>query len=74
MTTPIKYDLSKDEILYLIDQFVFSRRDRDMLTDRLIDGMTYDELSRKYYISVRQIKNIVHRNKDIIFSHADRLP
>ena len=69
-----EYDLSRNDIEYLINQFIFSRRDRDMLFDRLIDGMTYDELSKKYYMSVRHIQNIVHRNKEIIFSHVDKLP
>ena len=67
-------DLSRDEILYLINQFIFSRRDRDMLVDRLLDGMTYDELAGKYYMSPRHIKNLIHKNKEIIFSHIDRLP
>ncbi len=74
MSIPPKYDLSRDEINYLIEQFVFSRRDRQMIHDRLIDGMTYEELAEKYYMSVRQIKNIIHKNKDIVFSHVDRLP
>ena len=67
-------DLSRDEILYLINQFIFSRRDREMLVDRLIDGMTYDELAGKYYMSARHIKNLIHKNKEIVFSHIDRLP
>lgn len=74
MSIPPGYDLSRDEITYLIQQFIFNRRDRAMLFDRLIDGMTYEELAGKYYMSVRQIKNIVHKNKDIVFSHIDRLP
>lgn len=74
MSVPPQYDLSRDEICYLIEQFVFSKRDRQMIRDRLIDGMTYEELAEKYYMSVRQIKNIVHKNKDIVFSHVDRLP
>lgn len=67
-------DLSRDEITYLIDQFIFSRRDREMTKDRLLDGMTYEELASKYYMSVRQIKNIIHRNKGIVFDHIHRLP
>lgn len=70
----IKYDLSRDEIVYLAQQFIFSRRDRDLILDRLLEGMTYDELSEKYFMSPRHIKNIVHKNKEIIFSHIDRLP
>lgn len=52
----------------------FERSQREMLKDRLLDGMTYDELSRKYYMSVRHIKSLIHRNKEIVFTHVDRLP
>lgn len=74
MSVPPPYDLSRDEIVYLIEQFIFSRRDRSLSYDRLIEGMTYEELASKYYMSVRHIKNLIHKNKDIIFSHVDRLP
>ena len=67
-------DLSRDEIVYLIQQFIFSKRDRQMTYDRLIDGLTYSELGRKYFMSERHVKNIIHKNKEIVFSHADRLP
>ena len=67
-------DLSRDEIVYLIQQFLFSRRDRSMTYDRLIEGMTYEELAEKYYLSVRQVKNIIHKCKESVFSHVDRLP
>jgi len=74
MSIPSKYDLSRDEIVHLINQFIFSRRDRDMTKDRLLEGMTYEELAEKYFMSVRHIKNIIHKCKDIVFSHVDRLP
>ena len=74
MSIPPKYDLSRDEIVYLINQFVFSKRDREMITDRLLDGLTYEQLAEKYYMSVSQIKNIIHKTKDKVFSHIDRLP
>lgn len=74
MSIPPKYDLSRDEIVYLIQQFIFSKRDRSLTYDRLIEGMTYEQLAEKYYMSVRQIKNIVHKNKEIVYSHVDRLP
>ena len=66
-------DLSRDDIVFLIQQFVFSRRDRQVIYDRLIDGLTFDELAFKHSLSVRQIKNIVRKNKEIVFGHVDRL-
>ncbi len=67
-------DLSRDEIVWLIQQFVFSKRDRTIIYERLIDGLTFDQLSAKHNLSVRQVKNIVRKNKDAVFSHVDRLP
>lgn len=67
-------DLSRDQIVYLINQFIFNARDRNLTYDRLIEGMTYDELSSKYFMSVRHVQNLIHKNKDIVFSHVDRLP
>ena len=69
-----KFDLSKDDIVYLIEQFVFNKRDRDLAYDRLIDGVTFDELTEKYHLSDSQVKVIVKRTREIVFSHADRLP
>ena len=69
-----KYDLSRDEIVFLIQQFVFNKRDRDLIYDRLIDGLTISELSDKYSLSDSQVKVIIKKTRDIVFSHADRLP
>lgn len=67
-------DLSRDDIVWLIEQFVFSRRDRLIIYDRLIDGLTFEQLSEKHDLSVRQVKNIVQKTKKIVFGHIDRLP
>ena len=69
-----RFDLSKDEIVFLIEQFVFNKRDRDLIYDRLIDGVTFENLASKYQLSDSQVKVIVKRTKEIVFSHADRLP
>ena len=67
-------DLSRDDIVWLIQQFVFSKRDRQVIYDRLIDGLTFEQLASKHDLSVRQVKNIVRKNKDIVFGHIHRLP
>lgn len=67
-------DLSRDDIVWLIEQFVFSKRDRSVIYDRLIDGLTFEQLSEKHDLSVRQVKNIVQKTKEIVFGHVDRLP
>ena len=54
-----RFDLSNSEIDYLIDQWIRNERDRVILKDRLINGMTFERLAEKYGMSVRQIQNIV---------------
>lgn len=46
--------------LEMIEQWIFNAEHRKILKDRLIDGMTYPDLSEKYNKSVRQLKNIVY--------------
>lgn len=53
----------------LINQWIFNKKNREIIHDRLIDGMTHTELSKKYGISVRQIKNIVYECSDTLSEH-----
>ena len=57
------------EIIKIIDDRIHSERDRDILKRRLIDGLSYDELSNEFHLSSRQIKNIVYKKQEIIFKH-----
>ena len=60
---------SRSEIAHLIDEWVFSKRDREIMSDRMLDGLTYDELANKFCLSPQRLKVIVRVNKDKIFSH-----
>ena len=57
------------EIIKIIDDCIHSERDRDILKRRLIDGLSYDELSNEFHLSSRQIKNIVYKKQETIFKH-----
>ena len=63
-----RFDLSNFEIDYLIDQWIRNERDRAILKDRLINGMTFERLAEKYGMSVRQIQNIVYKSMDRLVS------
>ena len=52
---------TNSKMAFLIDEYIHSARDRDILKDRLFNGLTYSELEDKYHISERQIKRIVKR-------------
>lgn len=64
-----RFDISNSEIDYLIDQWIRNKRDRAMLKDRLIDGMTYERLAEKYDLSTQQVKNIVYKAMDRLERH-----
>lgn len=65
-------NLSRTELEQLIDEWIVGRnaeRNRAILKRRLCDGLTYDKLAEEFDLSVRQIKNIVYRCEDKLFSH-----
>lgn len=63
-----RFNLSNSEVCYLIDQWIRNERDRAILKDRLINGMTYERLAEKHDMSVRQTKNIVYKATEKLVS------
>ena len=62
---------SRSELDKLIDEWILGRnaeRDRKILRRRLFDGITYERLAEEFDLSVRQVKNIVYKGEDKIFS------
>ena len=55
MKKPIP-DLSRTEIEHLIHEWVFNQRDRAILSRRLLDGLTFEELSYEFNLSVQGVK------------------
>lgn len=62
-------DLSRSEIEFLIDEWIFSERDRKILKRRLLDGICYEPLAEEFELSVRQTKNIVYKAEEKLFKH-----
>lgn len=63
------YDLSRSEWEELIDQYIFSSRDRYILKVNLLDGNTYEQVAELVDMSPRQIARIVPRLQDKLFKH-----
>ncbi len=55
--------MSNSELSAFIDEWVPSKRNRDILKERLIDGIKISILAEKYELSDRQIKNIIKKFK-----------
>lgn len=60
-------EYSNTDMSKAIDEYIHSDRDRQILKSRLVDGLTYDELSDKYHLSARRVKTIVYRAQDGLF-------
>ena len=56
-----RYNLSRSELQYLIDQWIFNEMDRLILADRLLNGLTLENLAGKYDISVTSVKDRLYR-------------
>lgn len=67
--TTESYNLSRDELQRVIDQWIFNERNRAILSDRLFNGTTYERLAEKYGLSTQQVKNIVYKAMDRLEKH-----
>lgn len=58
--------LSVSETEKLINEWIFSERNRSILKRRMLDGITYERLAEEFDMSVSQIKRIVKECKKSI--------
>lgn len=63
-------NLSCKDVGELIDSWVFSERDRNILRRRFIDGIHLETLAAEFDLSVSQIKRIVNRGRQTILSQC----
>ena len=62
---------SRSEIETSIDEWIIGRnaeRNRAILKRRLIDGIKYEQLAEEFDLSVRQVKNVVYKAEQKLFS------
>ena len=62
-------NMSRTEAEHLINEWIFSIRDRDILRRRIFDGLTFEELSEEFNLSVQRTKAIVYQNIDRLLIH-----
>ena len=65
-------DISRTEIEFAIDEWVIGKnaeRDRRLLSRRLIDGVTFEQLAEEFDLSVRQTKDIIYKRSETVFRH-----
>ena len=60
---------SRTEWEHLIDEWIFSERDRNILKRRLLDGLTYKELEAEFNLSIDRLKRIVYKSQNKLLKH-----
>jgi len=64
-------ELSRSQIDWLIEEWIIGKnaeRNRKILRRRLFDGIAFERLAEEFDMSVRQIKDIVYKCEEKIFS------
>ena len=64
--------ITASEVEKGIAECIFSERDRKILKRRLLDGITFENLSEEFDLSVRYTKTIVYKCEDKIFRYLER--
>ena len=59
-------NMKNSELSAFIDEWVNSKRNREILKERLIDGIKISDLAEKYELSDRQIKNIIKKFRQLL--------
>ena len=64
-------EISNSALSATIDEWIKGERNREILKRRLIDRIHYEPLAEEFQLSVRQVKNIIYKQQQILFKHLD---
>jgi DNA-directed RNA polymerase specialized sigma24 family protein len=64
------FDLSRQQVLDLIESYIFNERNRQILKRRLLDGVCYEDLADEFCLSVNQVKTVCYAAIQKISAHA----
>lgn len=62
-------EYTNSQICELIDEYIHSERDRDLLKRRLVDGICFEPLAEEFELSPRQVRRIVYKLQIQLFKH-----
>lgn len=65
-----EYNLPKDEIENLIEQWILDEKASEIMRLRLFKNHTYERIAEEVDMSERQIPRIIDRNIKILFKHG----
>ena len=62
-------DIPNSTIREMVDEYIHSERDRNILKRRLIDGICYEPLAEEFELSTPQVKRIVKAQSKRLLQH-----
>ena len=62
------YNYSRSEWEAIIDEYIFSERNRKIVKRKLLDGVTFEALAEEFDLSVQHTKTIVGQAKRRLLS------
>ncbi len=65
-----KISYTNSDIIAAIDEHVHSERDRAILKDRFVNGLTFEQLAEKHDVSPKTVKNVIYKYDYIILKFA----
>jgi DNA-directed RNA polymerase sigma subunit (sigma70/sigma32) len=71
MLNPNDYDLSRSQWEHLIDEYIFSERDRAIVKRKMLDDVTFERLAEEYELSVQRTKAIVGEAKTRLLQYLN---
>ena len=60
-------NISNTELQNLIENWIKSERDRNLMYRRLIDGISLERLAEEFELSVKQVYRITNKYYDILY-------
>ena len=66
--------LTVSEIETLIEEWIFSERDRFILKRLLLDGISYEQISEEVGLSTRYTKTVAANSMKILSEHTKKAP
>lgn len=64
-------DYSNHRVREVVDEYIHSSRDRALILDNMVDGLSYDELAGKYQIAYESVRDVMRKGKEALDRHYD---
>ena len=62
-------EYSNSQIREVIEEWIHNDRDRTILSLRLIEGRTFEQIAEQVDMSDRQVRRIVYKRQEQLFKH-----